>query len=371
MFERDARSVLAEQLVARGYKRVQPLKSISGHAAIFKVQETEDDGAETYVAKVVSLLGLDPKGRASAQQEVSLLKGLAAHPNLIAYRDSFMMEEAGQLYIVMSLADGGDLRCAVSEASSAGFRIPEPIVLCWVNQTLSGLGHLHIQGVVHRDLKSSNIFLCQGRRLVRIGDFGISRVLESTAFATSCVGTPAYMSPELMRSERYDHHVDMWAMGCIVFELCALKLPFLSTSLLDLAMQVLEAEPQWHLWEDFSEELRIVAARLLHKDPEARPNASDLLAEPLFAPGGRGSFPPPEEAWALIGTEPADIPDGSSTAESSAHLSRIEFNELLASHHTGLLADLQQGISGSGGGPAMATAAAAAPRRKVGGESVI
>jgi len=367
--ERDASGVLAQVLVARGYKRVQPLKSISGSAAIFKVQETEDEGAEQYVAKVVSLLGLDAKGRASAQQEVSLLKGLSANPNLIAYRQSFM-EEAGQLYIVMSLADGGDLRCVVAECIRRNSLLPEPVVLSWVRQTLSGLGHLHVQGVVHRDLKSSNIFLCQRRRLVRIGDFGISRVLESTAFATSCVGTPAYMSPELMRSERYDHHVDMWAMGCISFELCTLKLPFLASSLLDLAMQVLEADPTWSLWaEEYSEELRFIAARLLHKDPEARPNAADLLMEPLFGPGGRGSFDPPEQVWSMIDTEVAEFPDGSSSAESSAHLSRAEFSELLASHHGQVLADFQGSRSG-GGAMAAPSAAATGARRQV-AESVI
>merc|ERR1740121_3148265 len=121
------------------------------------------------------------------------------------------------LYIVMSLAEDGDLRRAVLEAQ---------VVLTWVRQTLFGLEHLHSQGVVHRDLKSSNIFLCEGHRRVRIGDFGISRVLESTDFASSCVGTPAYMSPELMRNESYDYHVDMWAAGCVCFELCALHLPF-------------------------------------------------------------------------------------------------------------------------------------------------
>lgn len=295
------RGVLAAVLVARGYKRVQPLKNASGSAAIFRVQESEEEGAEPYVAKVVSLSGLDAKGCASAQQEVSLLKGLSAHPNLIAYRQSFM-EEAGQLYIVMSLADGGDLRCVVAECTSQKRTIPESVVLSWTRQTLSGLGHLHSQGVVHRDLKSSNIFLCQRRRVVRIGDFGISRVLDSTAFATSCVGTPAYMSPELMRSERYDHHVDMWAMGCIIYELCTLKLPFMSRSLVDLAMQVLEEDPVWTSWGDFSEEIRSVCARLLQKDPEARPTSTELLEEPLFAPGGRSWLPPPEEAWSQIAT---------------------------------------------------------------------
>lgn len=351
---------LAHNLRLRGFQVVQPLKSASGSATIFRVQDNE--ASEPFVAKVVSISGLDAKGRASAQQEVSLLRGLCAHPNLIAYRDSFT-EEPGMLYIVMSLADGGDLRMCVAEAAAAQRLLPEPVVLTWLYQTVSGLRHLHGQGVVHRDLKSSNIFLCDGRRRIRIGDFGISRVLESTAFASSCVGTPAYMSPELMRNERYDYHVDMWALGCISFELCTLQLPFSAKSLLDLACQVMEAAPSWALWHarGFSEELREVTQRLLMKDPSARPTADRLLEEPIFSEGGRGGLEPPEEAWAQVGSGSVYDLDaqatmssglgGSSEAESSPCLSRSEFADFLTTHQGELLAHLQGSLLGAAGAP--------------------
>lgn len=302
----DNYGILAEKLRNRGFQVVQPLKG-AGHASIFRVKESPDPAADAHVAKVVSLTGLDAKGRASAQQEVSLLKGLAGHPNLIAYRESFV-EEGDILFMVMSLAEDGDLSRAVTEAQAAKRLLPEPVVLAWLRQTLSGLSYVHGQGVVHRDLKSSNIFLCEGRRRIRIGDFGISRILESTAFASSCVGTPAYMSPELMRNERYDHHVDMWALGCIGFELCTLSLPFTARSLLELACQVMEREPTWAIWQGFSEELREVAQRLLSKDVAGRPTAAQLLAEPLFREGGRAALEPPAEAWAAV----APAPDGGS-----------------------------------------------------------
>lgn len=287
-------------LALRGrFAVVQPLSSASGHAKVYRVAEDESPGANSYVAKVVSLSGLDAKGRASAQQEVSLLKGLETHPNLIAYKESFM-EEAGMLYIVMSLAEDGDLRCVVTESIAAKWVLPEQITQTWARQTMLGLRHLHSQGVVHRDLKSSNIFLCEGRRRIRIGDFGISRVLESTAFASSCVGTPAYMSPELMRNERYDYHVDMWALGCICFELCTLNLPFTANSLVGLACKVMESEPEWERWGEHHAELREVALRLLQKDVSLRPTASQLLCEPLFMEGGRASQEPGPEVWASL-----------------------------------------------------------------------
>mmetsp|Transcript_16569 Transcript_16569/g.42762 ORF Transcript_16569/g.42762 Transcript_16569/m.42762 type:complete len:372 (-) Transcript_16569:124-1239(-) len=354
--------ILAATLVARGFKNVQPLNSASGSATIFRVQEDDGEGAEQYVAKVVSLISLDAKGRASAQQEVSLLKGLCAHPNLIAYRQSFM-EEPGDLYIVMSLADGGDLRCVVVEGMAAKQHIPEPIICSWIRQTLSGIAHLHEQGVLHRDLKSSNIFLCNGRRQVRIGDFGISRVLDSTAFASSCVGTPAYMSPELMRNERYDYHVDMWALGCIVFELCTLRLPFAASSIVELACQVMDAEPAWSHWVG-SDELQAIARRCLQKEAGLRPTAVLLLSEPLLAEGGLGALEPPSEVWACIRATPASLDDGdtSTSAESSAHLSRSEFADLLATHQPEVFAALQGRSTGSDGSTATVVRAAPAAR---------
>jgi len=289
------RSVLVTRLHGRGFQAVEPWKC-AGHACIFRVREREEEDCEAFVAKVVCLSGLDAQGQAGAQQEVSLLKGLSAHPNLIAYKQSFL-EDGGLLFIVMSLAEDGDLCRVVREAQVARWALPETVVLTWLRQTLLGLEHLHKQGVVHRDLKSSNIFLCEGRRRIKIGDFGISTVLQSTAYASSCVGTPAYMSPELMRNERYDFHVDMWALGCICFELCSLDLPFAATSLLQLAMQVMEAEPAWQKIESRSDELIHVNRWLLEKDVGNRPTASRLLSEPLFAEGGRADIGPTEEEW--------------------------------------------------------------------------
>mmetsp|Transcript_75404 Transcript_75404/g.121720 ORF Transcript_75404/g.121720 Transcript_75404/m.121720 type:complete len:458 (-) Transcript_75404:103-1476(-) len=302
------RSVLGCRLRDRGFQVVEPLKC-AGHAAIFRVRDRIDDDTESFVAKVVCLTGLDAQGQAGAQQEVSLLKGLSAHPNLIAYRESFL-EEAGILFIVMSLAEDGDLRRVVTEAQAVKRVLPEPVVLSWLRQVLLGLEHLHKQGVVHRDLKSSNIFLCGGRRHIRIGDFGISTVLQSTAFASSCVGTPAYMSPELMRNERYDYHVDMWALGCICFELCTLSMPFPASSLLQLAVQVMETEPAWSLISGRSEDIQEVNRCLLRKDVAARPTASATLRQPLFAEGGRAALGASEEEWAsLAERESENSPD--------------------------------------------------------------
>lgn len=298
-----SRQTLVSALWNRGFEIERPLQSTL-HSSVFCVREipgsfttTKAWGSGPYVAKAVSMGGLDAQGRAAALQEVSMLRGIASHPNLIQYRDSFLEEAAGLLLMVMSFAECGDLRGAVANAHTLQRPLPAPAVLWWLRQMLAGLAHLHSQSVVHRDLKSSNIFLADGMRQIRIGDFGISKVLESTDFASSVVGTPAYMSPELMRNERYDYHVDMWALGCVCFELCTLRLPFIAKSLLDLVQQVVGTEPEWSQWDRcYSQEVRSVARRCLRKDATGRPTAEEALAEPLFQEG-RGALPPGENVW--------------------------------------------------------------------------
>mmetsp|Transcript_32567 Transcript_32567/g.107403 ORF Transcript_32567/g.107403 Transcript_32567/m.107403 type:complete len:366 (-) Transcript_32567:73-1170(-) len=286
-------SALCDKLSAHGFVVKRKLVGTAA-CSIFCVASREDPDGELCAAKIVNLEGLDVHGRSHAQQEVSFLKGIAAHPNLIAYRDSFV--EAPHLFIVMSLAEDGDLRQVVKEASTAQRALPEFVVLSWLGQLLRGLAHMHAQDVLHRDLKSSNVFLSGGRRHLRIGDFGISTVLESVSFATSCVGTPAYMAPEILHNERYDFHADMWAVGCICYELCTLEMPFQAANLIQLFAQVTDMEPDWEHWRGFSEELRSVAWRLLQKNASKRPTAQGVLDEALFSNGEET----PEELWAQV-----------------------------------------------------------------------
>jgi len=297
-------------LAARGFQVIRKLK-VTGSCSVFRLA-AQKDATSLSAAKVVPLAGLDAQGRAHAQQEVSFLKGIEAHPNLIEYRDSFIEDAGGspRLVIVMSLAEDGDLRGVVKDFVAMQSTIPLSVTCSWLRQMLAGLSHMHGHSVVHRDLKSSNIFLSGKRRQLRIGDFGISRMLESTAFAESCVGTPAYMAPEVMQSERYDYMADMWSVGVIVYELCALRMPFPATVLPMLFAQVMEAEPDW---QGFPESLLAVAKRLLLKEPSTRPGAAELLLQVE-----EEKKEPNEEEWASV--EPAAVETLTSTPSRSAPL---------------------------------------------------
>lgn len=99
-----------------------------------------------------------------------------------------------------------------------------------------GIQALHSKNVLHRDLKSANVFLTSNK-YVKIGDFGISKVLDSTS-AKTFVGTPYYLSPEVCSNKKYDLRSDLWSLGCILYELCTLNYPFQANNILSLAMKI-------------------------------------------------------------------------------------------------------------------------------------
>merc|ERR1719436_797336 len=138
----------------------------------------------------------------------------------------------------MDFADGGDLYQRVSRTRKASQKFAEHQILRWFTEATLALKYMHDKHVLHRDLKSQNLFLTAQDRL-RIGDFGISKVLEGTAsFARTTIGTPYYLSPEICKEQPYSFASDIWALGCILYELVALRVPFDAQSLQALVQKI-------------------------------------------------------------------------------------------------------------------------------------
>ena len=216
----------------------------------------------------------------SQLREVELLQKLQ-HEHIVQYFESF--EEEGVVCIVMEYLEGGDLGNKIKTARETNFAFSESQVLKWLSQLLVALQYIHSQKVIHRDLKTHNIFLTEDENL-QIGDFGLSRILNfSDELASSCVGTPYYLAPEICRGEGYDSKADLWSLGCILYELCQLKRPFEGENLAAIVNSILnrEATP---LPETYSEELRNLIFSLLKKDKSERPCLQELLEGPLLQP---------------------------------------------------------------------------------------
>ena len=134
---------------------------------------------------------------------------------------------------------------------------------------------------MHRDLKPYNVFLSQGG-IVRLGDFGIAKMLEHTCdMAKSAVGIPLYCSPEICMGRMYNEKSDIWSLGCILYEMMALKRLFTGLVLADIMRRIILRQPSPPQSHD-SKEMRDIISRLLEKKPEFRPSINEILQLPLI-----------------------------------------------------------------------------------------
>lgn len=273
-----------------------------GHGHSASAQLVREEGTEDIlVAKCVSLAALSPKDQQLAHQEVFLLQELC-HPLIVSYHDSFVIDGTNILVILMEYCEGGDLRKLITTKSESGSHFSEDEVMAYFVQIVQALQYIHSVKVLHRDLKTSNIFLttgADGQSIVKLGDFGISRVLEGTCdAAVTMVGTPYYMSPEVCRSEPYNWKSDVWALGCVLYEMCMLKHAFESSSLMGLVYKIV-SDHYDPIPSFYSQELNDLLRQLLNKQANERPSVEELLSNPyvcrhvqragLFHPGGVAS----------------------------------------------------------------------------------
>ena len=155
--------------------------------------------------------------------------------------------------------------------------IDEFQILDWFTQICLALKHVHDRKIIHRDLKCQNIFLTK-ERIIKLGDFGISRVLTSTIEkAKTMVGTPYYLSPEIIEGNSYSFKTDIWSLGVILYELCALKPPFGGNNLHFLALNIVKGKYA-PIPNCYSKEMRNLIALLLVNDPNKRPSIHDILS---------------------------------------------------------------------------------------------
>lgn len=258
----------------RGYAKIKDI----GQGSYGKAVLVQDRDSKLYVMKIIDMSRMDKKQQKDAANEVKVLASLK-HPYIVSYRESFT--EHRNLAIVMDYADGGDLHERIAKTRKAMKTFSEDKVVRWFTEATLALKYMHDKHVLHRDLKSQNLFLTSQDRL-RIGDFGISKVLESTAaFAKTTIGTPYYLSPEICMEKPYSFASDIWALGCILYELAALRVPFDASSLQSLVHKITRGAAPL-LPSAYSSELRQLCSDLLHREQSQRPAAPEILQRPVI-----------------------------------------------------------------------------------------
>ena len=228
-----------------------------------------------YVVKKIKTRDMPDAEREKTEQEVKLLQKLR-HANIVAYKDSYIDREQF-LCIVMVNCEGGDMYSKIKAAK--GKKFTEAQILEWLAQILLALLYLHDRRILHRDLKTQNIFLKNSK--IRLGDFGIAKVLDGTRdFANTCIGTPYYMSPELFKNRPYSFKSDVWGLGCVVYEMCNLRHAFDAQSLNGLAMKIMKGTypPSTPF---YSKGLRDLISKMLSVNPAQRPTLVDILNVPF------------------------------------------------------------------------------------------
>ena len=233
---------------------------------------------QTYAMKQVRISQLTDKEKKNSLNEIRILASLS-HKNIIGYKDAFFDENSKTLNIVMEYADGGDMSQKIKYNLKHGLLFRENIIWKYLIQILEGLNYLHEHNIIHRDLKSANIFLTkQGN--VKIGDLNVSKIAK-IGMAYTQTGTPYYASPEIWLDKPYNFKSDIWSLGCILYELCQLKPPFRGTSLKNLCFNIQRGiyEP---IMSFYSDDLKKIIDLMLRTDPNMRPTTGQILKSKLI-----------------------------------------------------------------------------------------
>lgn len=217
---------------------------------------------------------MDLTEQQKVKQEIFLMKKFS-HPCIVKYIESFV--ENNQIIIIMENCAGGDLDQLIKSHKTLKSFFPEGCVLDWAVQLASALSHIHALKIIHRDLKPSNIFLTLDGKL-KLGDFGVSKALDNTSdVALTQIGTPLFLSPEVCNNLPYTNKCDIWALGCVLYELATFKKPFMANSFLALALKIIDQDPE-PLPSIYSEKFSGLISALLSKSPENRPSSKQIFS---------------------------------------------------------------------------------------------
>uniref|UniRef100_A0A3Q0RK05 non-specific serine/threonine protein kinase n=1 Tax=Amphilophus citrinellus TaxID=61819 RepID=A0A3Q0RK05_AMPCI len=245
-----------------------------GEATLYR--RTEDNSLVVW--KEVDLNSLSEKERRDVMNEISILS-ILEHNNIIAYFNHFM--DKNTLLIELEYCNGGNLYDKIIQQKGKLFS--EEVVIWYLYQITSAVAHIHKAGILHRDIKTLNIFLTK-TDLIKLGDYGLAKKLDSEfSMAETCVGTPYYMSPELCQGTKYNFKSDIWAMGCVLFELLTLTRTFDATNPLNLCVKIVQGNWTMELNSDvYSSALVKLVYECLDQDPAKRPTTEQILDQPFI-----------------------------------------------------------------------------------------
>ena len=237
---------------------------------VYKVKKYNDP--LIYVIKQISLNGLADYQINQVYAEAKILS-LIKSKYVVKYYESFLEDD--NLNIVMEYCDNGDLCNYLNEQKKKSIPLKEDLIWKIFIKITLGLATIHKMKILHRDLKTLNIFLKKDME-IKIGDLGVAKELNQASFANTIIGTPYYLSPEMCEDKPYNQKSDVWALGVILYELCTFRHPFNAGNHAALILKIMTANPE-PILACYSNNLQKIVNCILEKKIEKRPNCWDLL----------------------------------------------------------------------------------------------
>ena len=245
------------------------------YSTVFKVKRNVDN--KIYALKKVKLLNLSEKEKENSLNEVRILASVKSN-FVVSYKEAFFDEKDNTLCIIMEFADKGDLYQKIVQHKKSAILFEESDIWRIFIQLVKGLKSLHDLKILHRDMKSANVFLFSNGS-AKLGDLNVSKVAKRGLGYTQ-TGTPYYASPEVWTDKPYDNKSDVWSLGCVLYEMITLRPPFRAQNMEGLYNKVCKGQFS-RIPDKFSDDLFKVVQFLLQVNPASRPSCEQILNHPI------------------------------------------------------------------------------------------
>ena len=241
-------------------------------SVVYKVRRNIDN--QIYALKKVQITNLSEKQKTNSLNEIRVLASIKSK-FIVNYKEAFLDTKDSTLCLVMEYADRGDLSKRIEEEKKRNRYFNERDIWRIFIQLVKGLKSLHDLNIIHRDIKSSNIFLFSDGT-AKLGDLNVCKILSEDTLGKTQAGTPSFAAPEVWMEKPYGLKSDIWSLGCVLYEITALKCPFRADNIVELNNKILIGSFK-RIPKKFSNDLNNMIEHMIRFEPEKRISCKQIL----------------------------------------------------------------------------------------------